>query len=78
MELSQLRLGSRVKMKLLQPDIICDGRTRIEAYFRGKVIAIGSDFVTVKFKSHRLYTYVTFDSEGDSKDPLWEDLKIIS
>lgn len=78
MELSQLKLGSKVKMKLLQPDIICNGRTRIEVYFRGKVIAIGSDFVTVKFKSHRLYTYVTFDSDGNAKDTTWEDLKIIS
>lgn len=38
-ELKQLEYGDKVKLKFVQPDIICSGRKRIEGYFKGTVIS---------------------------------------
>ena len=49
MDLRQLKSGDKVKLKLVQPDIICSGRKRVTGYFKGVVLANSSDSLLVKF-----------------------------
>lgn len=50
MEKSQLTLGSKVKLKLVQPNIKCAGRDDVTCYYRGKIIEILEDSVFIEFK----------------------------
>lgn len=50
MEKSQLTLGSKVKLKLVQPNIKCSGRDDVTCYYRGKIIETLEDSVFIEFK----------------------------
>ena len=47
MELKQLKFGDKVKVKFVQPDIICSGRERITGYFKGVVVTRNNDSTAV-------------------------------
>jgi ribosomal protein L19 len=40
MERQQLKLGDKVKMKLVQPVIKCSGREDVTCHYKGEIIAI--------------------------------------
>lgn len=56
MERQQLKLGDKVKMKLVQPAIICSGRKEVTCYYKGTVINVDSSgkdrFVQIEFKRY--------------------------
>lgn len=50
MEQQQLILGSKVKLKLIQPHFICSGRDAVSCNYKGVITYIGNKLVLIKFK----------------------------
>jgi len=51
MELQQLSLGTKIKMKLEQPTFICSGRDVKECYYRGTIVGKNeNDIIEISFK----------------------------
>lgn len=78
MELKQLQLGDKVKMKLIQPKIKCSGRDTVECFYRGKIIHVpkfNAYLIEFKFKGKiiRDWYYINF---GFRNKEL-KDIKII-
>lgn len=78
MERSQLQLGSKVKLKLEQPAIICGGRKRVTCYYRGVVSYITEKYIYISFKANKeKYDRVGFEIITDQcQHPNFLDLKI--
>lgn len=54
MERLQLKLGDKVKMKLVQPAIKCSGRDDVTCHYRGTIIGVDlkDRFVQIEFKKY--------------------------
>lgn len=66
-----------IKLKLEQPGIICSGRTKVECFYRGKVVNEDENCLIVTFKSYgheQRVLFQKFDGMCITKD--WQDLKI--
>lgn len=79
---AQLISGSKVKLKLVQPNIKCIGRDDVTCHYRGKIIETLEDSILIEFKykgklERQLY-YFNFPNlgEGFYKESL-RDIKII-
>lgn len=48
--LQQLQFGDKVKMKLEQPIIKCNGRSEVICFYRGKVVDIKLYHIKIEFK----------------------------
>ena len=77
MDLQQLKLGSKVKLKLIQPSIKCSGRDDVAFQTRGKIIDLSEDYIKIEFKSKGELISVLFDKKGNCITYLYEDLNII-
>lgn len=77
MDLQQLKLGSKVKLKLIQPQFKCSGRDDVEFQTRGKVKEVSKYWFSVEFKSRGELVTVEFDDEGTCLTDSFRDLKII-
>jgi hypothetical protein len=75
MELEEQKL-IKVKLKLVQPAIMCQGRTPVTCHYRGKIIKTIVNYKLIEFKSHGELVKVVFYFD-ECVTPNWEDLKII-
>lgn len=51
MELQQLKLGDKVKLKLIQPQFKCSGREETTCFYRGEIVIIPQfNSVMIEFK----------------------------
>ena len=50
MDKLQLSLGSKVKIKLVQPNIKCIGRDDVVCFYRGKIVSEDDEYFTIRFK----------------------------
>ena len=66
----------KVKLQLIQPQIMCAGREPVTCYYRGKVITEYFDMKIVAFKSFGVEVFVQFKGEQCITED-WQDLKII-
>lgn len=74
-KLPQLR---SIKLKLEQPGIICSGRTKVECFYRGKVVKEDENCLIVTFKSYGQEKRVLFQKfDGMCITEDWRDLKIV-
>ncbi len=72
------RLPRSIKLKLEQPKIMCSGRSKVECFYRGKLIEEDAGNKVVEFKSHGVLQIVTFDENGKCVNNIyWQDLKIV-
>lgn len=60
MELQQLKLGDKVKLELVQPQIKCSGRDDVSFVTRGKVKGFDGNRTIIKFKSKGQLVEVEF------------------
>lgn len=70
--------GSKIKLKLEQPGLMCGGREKVECWYRGKVVinALNPDYRTIIIKSHgKEINVVFYKDKCISKG--WEDLKVV-
>lgn len=76
MESQQREYIRKVKLKLIQPKIMCSGRNAVTCTFRGKVVFEHGNFTCIKIRSHGEEKLVIF--EGDTCITIgFEDLKIV-
>ena len=47
-----LPLNAKVKMKLVQPAIICSGRKEVVCYYRGVVTGVSKNLRRIQFKRY--------------------------
>lgn len=77
MELKQQLFPKKVKLSLSQPAIMCSGRTKVNCFYRGKIISETKDEYLVEFKSYGIEQQVLFDKKyGFCLTEEWQDLKI--
>jgi hypothetical protein len=68
METQQLKLGDKVKMKLVQPTIMCAGRKPVTCHYKGEVVAftdgpsIGVHPI-IRFKTNRGLVEVLYNED---------------
>src|SRR5690606_697320 len=68
----------KVKFKLEQPDIMCSGRSRVQGYFRGKVLNENSLGMEVEITSRGDKVTIFYDkTEEQVLTHGFEDLKLI-
>jgi hypothetical protein len=74
----------KIKLKLEQPAIMCEGRKPITCYYKGKVILESENLMWIVIKSHGKEISLMYDKnlkhflhrkDGEIKE--FEDLKII-
>lgn len=75
----QLKLGSKVKMSLIQPKIMCGGRDEVTCKYRGKVSKVFDKEVIISFKYKGEKIDARFDVEKmEFTSSELKDIKIIS
>jgi hypothetical protein len=50
MEQQQLTLGSKVKLKLVQPRFICSGRDAVSCTYKGTIVQMWEKLICIEFK----------------------------
>jgi hypothetical protein len=77
MELKQLSFPKKVRLVLSQPAIMCSGRTKVNCFYRGKIVSETKDEYLVEFKSYGIEQQVLFGKEyGFCLTEGWQDLEI--
>lgn len=76
MKQEQKPKSSKIKLKLVQPQIMCVDRKPITCHYRGEIIETTSEFLKIKFKSYQQETIVIFCGDICITDG-WQDLQII-
>ena len=78
MELQQLSLGSKVKMKPEQPIFKCSGRDDVTCYYKGTVTQVFANCVRISFKYKGEYRENLYDIVNNTfvKEEL-KDIKIV-
>lgn len=77
MGLQQLKLNDKVKLELKQPPIKCSGRKDVVCHYRGKVVEIKDNKITIQIKVFGQETLVIFRKDyGVCITPDFEDLKM--
>jgi hypothetical protein len=67
----------KVKLKLIQPQIMCGGRDKVESYYRGKIISELERFYVIQFKYKGELVKEQYEKDyGFSKLEL-QDIKIV-
>ena len=61
MEVQQLKLDSKVKLKLIQPQFKCSGRDDVSCNYKGKVIALKGKLVCIEFKYRKELIQAWYD-----------------
>ena len=77
MELLQLQLNSKVKLKLVQPAIKCSGRDEVTCYYRGIVESKFDHLIQIKIKSKGEEHFLIFSDYNKCLTPGFEDIKIM-
>ena len=68
----------KIKLTLIQPEIICSGRKRISCFYKGFVIEEDSFLMKIKIKSKKEDIILTFDKERKTfLESEWKDLQIL-
>ncbi len=72
-------LPQKVKLQLIQPDIICSGRDRVTATFRGEAVSKRHSFrkgmsVGIKFKYKGEEILAQMYSDGHFREPFLADI----
>lgn len=74
-----LTSGMRVKMQIIQPSFICNGRRETTCYYRGRVIEVKDNIAIISFKRYGELISAEYDLIKDMFiDPEFEDIKIKS
>lgn len=78
-DLSLLKLDSKVKLKLIQPQFKCSGRDDVTFQTRGKIVDDSENFWEIEFKSKgKLESELFSKSTGYcTSDIQFIDLKIV-
>ncbi len=77
MDLSQLKLGDKVKLELKQPTIKCAGRKNVICHYRAKLMEITEDNLIFEIKVFGQEKLITFNKNMKiCITPGFEDLKI--
>ena len=78
MALRQLKLGNKVKLSLIQPQIKCSGRDDVTCFYRGKVVEVNPNDWVIEIKRHSEIIRVKFDNKyGFCLTDEFEDLQIV-
>ena len=69
--------NERVRIKLQQPDILCEGRTRVKFHARGRVKDTLDYYATIRFKYQGKDTFAVYNMLGEFfLDTRFRDLKV--
>lgn len=69
----------KVKLKLIQPQIVCAGRQRVTCHYRGKVISETEESMIIEFKVYGVVEQALYlKEEKRFAEEVWQDLKIIN
>lgn len=74
-----MKVGDKVKLDLIQPEIICEGRKRVSCTFRGKITGISLDckIISIKFKYQNKEVEKFYDIEtNEFLDQTLKDIKL--
>lgn len=77
MDKKQQSFIRKVKLKLVQPQMICSGRDFIECYYRGKIIEEGNFNYQIEFKYKGEVITALYNKKNGFYNKDLQDIKIV-
>lgn len=77
--MEQQQLPRKVKLKTIQPEIMCSGRDFVECYYRGKIVGEMDSLLLIQFKFKGKLINRVYETRGNwgfSHSDL-KDIKIV-
>lgn len=77
--MKELQKLQKVKLKLIQPEIICGGRKRVTCIYKGEIIRENNEKYTVRFKYKKQFIVKDYLKESNQfVDLELKNIKLIA